>query len=66
MFTGQQLQEAMKGLTRRMHVNRRKCKSIFSFVLWPFTDLYKHCFRRHKKVADDAQFTGYLAIFHKN
>lgn len=64
LFTGQQLQGAMRNLTRRKRVNRKKCNSVFRLFFWPLTDLYKHCFRRHKKVAEDSQFAGYLAIVH--
>lgn len=64
MFTGQQLQAAMKDLARNQRVNQKKCKTIFNFFMWPLSDMYKHCFGKHQKVQQESEFAGYLAVLH--
>jgi Ca2+-binding EF-hand superfamily protein len=61
LFTGAQLQSAMKHLTRNVHVNKRKCKIISKFFLWPFGECCRHVTGRSKRKTQKGSGNNYGA-----
>lgn len=49
LFTGKQLEAAMKDMTRNMRVNPSKCKLVTKFFLWPLGTIVAHWRGRKKR-----------------
>jgi hypothetical protein len=57
LFTGKQLKDAMKHMTRTIRVNPRKCKLVTKFFLWPLSAVWEHVRGKKKgKGRSAAQF----------
>ena len=49
LFTGHQLQAAMKDMTRTVRVSGSKCRMISRFFIWPFFECIRHMNGDHQK-----------------
>ena len=56
LFTGKQLKDAMKNMTRNMKVNPSSCRRVTRFFLWPLGALINHVRGKKAKKSKSGQF----------
>ena len=56
LFTGKQLKDAMKNMTRNMKVNPSLCRRVARFFLWPLGALINHVRGKKAKKSKSGQF----------